>query len=118
METLKRALSAAAVAVLMAGPALACIVQPEQKWSAIDAALPRAKLSDTDRARVAELRARALGLLADARKDATRRDTAKYHAADVATREAIEIVGLVHSPTRLRSGCGGTYTLKSELQTN
>jgi len=49
MGTLKRVVFAAALAVATAGPSLACIAQPEHKWSAIDAALPRAEISDTDR---------------------------------------------------------------------
>jgi hypothetical protein len=85
---------AAVLAVLMATPALSCMIQPERRWVAIDFALPKTNLSDADRAKVAELRATAYDLLAQARKDGKLVDAAKFRAAEKATEEARKIVGL------------------------
>jgi hypothetical protein len=96
--TMKVVLAAALLGVTIA-PALACMATPAQIWPQIDAALPNAELSDTDLAKVKELRAKAF--------------SAKRQAAVQATYEAIEIVGLVQvSP--FRGGCG-TYRLKKEI---
>jgi hypothetical protein len=101
--------------VLHGGRALPCRHRSSHDGAArthhaIQAALPKAKLSDTDLANVDELRAKAFASLTDARKHA-----GKYHEAELATREAVRIVGLVwvprQGPTR---GCGGTYRLKGE----
>jgi hypothetical protein len=61
--TMKVMLAAALVGVTIA-PALACMQTPYQIWPQIDAALPKAELSDADLGRVKELRAKAFSALA------------------------------------------------------
>jgi hypothetical protein len=104
---------AAALTSLAASPALSCLPSPEQRWAAIQAAFPKADLSDADRAKVNELRVKAFAALAEARS-ATRRNfiSLKYQEAERATRAAIALVGLVRvAEGRATRGCGGTYRL-------
>lgn len=100
---MKVMLAAALVGVTIA-PALACMPTPDQIWLQIDAALPKAELSDADLAKVKDLRAKAF--------------SAKRQEAVQATDEAIKIVGLVRVGPEgrppPRGGCG-TYLLKKEI---
>jgi hypothetical protein len=105
MRKVKAVAAVAVLAVLMTTPAVSCMFQPERRWLAIDLALPKTNLSDADRAKVAELRAKAYGLLAQARRDGKLVDAAKFREAERATEEARKIVGLVDSTKGLRS-CG------------
>jgi hypothetical protein len=103
---------AAAIATLAAPPALSCLQSPEQRWAAIQAALPKVELSDADRAKVNELRVQAFAALADARSATGRDSGVKYQEAERATRHAIQLVGLVLvNQTPATRGCGGTYRL-------
>ena len=111
--TMKLLLAAALVGVVIT-PALACIQTPVRIWSQIDAALPKADLSDADLAKVKELRAKALSAPAD--RKVTYAEW--YQEAVQATEKAIEIVGLVAvapQGTPMRGGCGTTYRLKKEV---
>jgi hypothetical protein len=106
---------AAALSALVAAPAAACMTRPEHKWGAIQAALPRANLSDADIARIYALRARAFAALAASGEPGKSFDVDRYHEAETTTAEAAHVAGLVwvphQPPTR---GCGGTYRLKTE----
>jgi hypothetical protein len=95
--------------VLTATSALSCRVRPQERWWAIDAALPKTKLADTELAIIADLRAKAFAL-------AGKFDAANYREAELATNEAIKIVGLVWVAQggAASRGCGGTYRLKGE----
>jgi hypothetical protein len=100
---------AAAFSALAAAPAASCITMPQEKWGAIQAALPKANLTDADIAKIEQVKAlHAIAFAAVAAKN--------YHEAEEATAKAAHIVGLVWVPRRppMRS-CGGTYRLKSEL---
>lgn len=103
------------ITALAATPALSCGSTPQEKWRAIEAALPRAKLSDADLAKVNELREKAYALLraAIAKKP---NDAREYREAAFAARKAMKIIGLelvVEGPPFLRCG-GGTYRLEGE----
>lgn len=109
--TMKLMLAATLVGVTIA-PALACIQTPVQIWAQIDAALPKAELSDADLAKVNELRAKAFSAVANPKV------AEKYQEAVLATDEAIKIVGLVPVQPQgvpLLRGCGTTYRLKKEV---
>jgi hypothetical protein len=112
--TMKAILAAAFLGVAIA-PALACLQTPAQIWTQIDAALPKAELSDADLAKVKDLRAKAFSALGDVRI------AGKYREATDATQKAIRIVGLVPVRLRVPKGyvpptCGGTtYRLKNEV---
>jgi len=106
---------AAAFSALAAAPAAACMTGPENKWGAIQAALPRANLSDADIARIYALRARAFAALAASGEPGKNFDVDRYREAETATAEAAHLAGLVWVPHRPPTrGCGGTFRLKSE----
>jgi hypothetical protein len=103
---------AAALTSLVASPALSCLQSLELRWAAIRAALPKADLSDAGRAKVNELRVKAFAALAEARSATGRGFSLKYQEAERATRDAINLVGLVwvkQGPAT--RGCGGAYRL-------
>src|SRR5262245_14314655 len=106
---------AAAFPALAVAPAAACMTRPENKWGAIEAALPKANLSDAAIARIYALRARAFAALAASGEPGKSFDVDRYREAETATEQAAHLTGLVwvphQPPTR---GCGGTYRLKSE----
>ena len=105
----------AALAALSATPALSCLTTPYQTWGAITLALPKAKLSKAELAKVEELRTKAFALLLEARKDGGQLDTAKYLKAQELTRQAIKVVGLIPVAGEPLRRCGVTYRLKDEL---
>jgi hypothetical protein len=109
-STMKGMLVAAIVGVTIT-PALACMQTPHEIWPQIDAALPKAELSDADLTKVKELRAQAFSALAN------RKIAKKYQEAVQATDEAIKIVGLVpvEPQNDFRRGCGTVYRLKKEV---
>jgi hypothetical protein len=104
---------AAAFLSLAAAPAAACMTRPENKWGAIQAALPRTNLSDADIARIYALRARAFAALGASGEPGKSFDVDRHREAEAATAEAAHVAGLVWVPHRPPSrGCGGTYRLE------
>lgn len=102
--------------VLGPTPAVCCVSQitPQISWRLIDESLPKVALSPNQAARVAELRKIVHALIEDQRKDGSRLvfDKERYGRAIQASREAMDIVGLVKTSNGTR--CGEDYRLMGD----